>query len=142
MKEIRFTVEGEPFGKQRPRHNGKVTYTPPETLEHEELVKWAYRRSAGNYRFPDGWYLDMRVIAYLKIPKSASKADHAAMVSGRIRPAKTPDWDNIGKLAADALNKIAYSDDRYIVDAMVRKFYSDHPRTEIIIRGYDPKENI
>lgn len=141
MKEIRFVVEGEPFGKQRPRHNGKVTYTPQETHDHEELVRWAYRSACRGFRFPDGWYIDLRVIAYMRIPKSIKKEARAAMLSGRLRPAKTPDWDNIGKLVADALNKIAYSDDRYIVDAGVRKFWSDHPRTEVILRGYDPEEN-
>ena len=45
MKELRFTVEGEPFGKQRPRHNGKITYTPQETHDHEDLIRWAYRRA-------------------------------------------------------------------------------------------------
>ena len=141
MKEIRFVVEGEPFGKQRPRHNGKVTYTPKETHDREELVRWAYRRACRNFRFPDGYYIDLRVIAYMGIPKSAKKDVRAAMLSGKLRPAKTPDWDNIGKLVADALNRIAYGDDRYIVDAVVRKFCSDHPHTEVILRGYDPEEN-
>ena len=50
MKEIRFVVEGEPFGKQRPRHNGKVTYTPQETHDHEELVRWAYRSACRGFR--------------------------------------------------------------------------------------------
>ena len=45
------------------------------------------------------------------------------------------------QIVADALNRIAYGDDRYIVDAGVRKFWSDHPRTEVILRGYDPEEN-
>lgn len=141
MKEIRFIVEGEPFGKQRPRHNGKVTYTPKETHDREELARWAYRRACRNFRFPDGYYIDLRVIAYMGIPKSVKKEVRAKMLSGKLRPAKTPDWDNIGKLVADALNRIAYGDDRYIVDAVVRKFWSDHPRTEVILRGYDPEEN-
>ena len=37
---IRFTVEGDPFGKQRPRHNrqANVTYTPAETKQHEQVI--------------------------------------------------------------------------------------------------------
>ena len=58
------------------------------------------------------------------------------MLSGFIRPTVKPDWDNIGKLVADALNGIAYDDDKCIVDAQVRKFYSDQPRTDIIIYGF------
>lgn len=56
------------------------------------------------------------------------------MISGEIRPTVKPDWDNIGKLIADALNGIAYDDDKCIVDAMVRKFYSTDPRTVVILQ--------
>lgn len=77
----------------------------------------------------------MKINAYMKIPKSASKAARAKMIDGLIRPTVKPDWDNIGKLVADALNGIAYDDDKCIVDAQVRKFYSEQPRTEIVLIG-------
>lgn len=72
----------------------------------------------------------------MKIPKKTSKDRRSKMLSGFIRPTVKPDWDNIGKLVADALNGIAYDDDKCIVDAQVRKFYSDQPRTDIIIYGF------
>lgn len=56
------------------------------------------------------------------------------MVSGNIRPTHKPDFDNVTKAVCDALNGIAYSDDSQIVDAMERKFYSEQPRIEVIIR--------
>ena len=55
-------------------------------------------------------------------------------MTGAIRPTVKPDWDNIGKIVADALNKIAYYDDAQIVDSQTRKFYSDRPRVEILIQ--------
>ena len=132
---ISFTVRGDPFGKQRPRHTkGGHTYTPNETREHEQLIAWAYRLQCRGFRFPPKTYIDIRVLAYLKIPKSATKAERAKMISGEIRPTVKPDWDNIGKLVADALNGIAYDDDKCIVDAMVRKFYSTDPRTVVILQ--------
>ena len=39
--QIEFTVPGEPFGKQRPRHSrvSGTTYTPRETKLHEQLIQ-------------------------------------------------------------------------------------------------------
>ena len=52
--QIEFTVPGEPFGKQRPRHSrvSGTTYTPKETKLHEQLIQWAYRK-AGGHKFPE-----------------------------------------------------------------------------------------
>ncbi len=135
-RKIEFTVEEEPFGKQRPRHNRitNTTYTPAETKQHEQAIAWAYRRQCGAFRFSPNVYIDIRVIAYMKIPKSVSKIKRQMMINGTIRPTVKPDWDNIGKLVADALNGVAYDDDKCIVDAMVRKFYSTDPRTVVIIQ--------
>ncbi len=79
----------------------------------------------------------MKVTAYMPIPKSASKKRHELMLSGAIRPTVKPDWDNIGKLVADALNGVAYDDDKCIVDAQVRKFYSETPRTVVVLETED-----
>lgn len=35
----------------------------------------------------------------------------------------TPDWDNLGKIVSDALNGVAYADDRQIADGRVIKRY-------------------
>lgn len=139
---ITFTVPGKPFGKQRPRHsrNGN-TYIPDETRVHEQIVAAEYVSAHGSFRFPDGAYIVMRIYAYYGIPKSTSKNKRADMLSGRIRPTVKPDCDNIEKLIADALNRVAYSDDRYIVDTMVRKFYSDRPRTEVVLEEWRYNKN-
>jgi len=39
----------------------------------------------------------------------------------RLWAAKKPDWDNLAKAVCDALNQIAYRDDKQIVEAVVRK---------------------
>lgn len=140
MNKIRFTVEGNPFGKERPRHNGYTTYTPTKTKQHERTVAMEYRKQCGSFRFSKDEYIDIRIIAYMPIPKSVSKKVRFMMLSGIVRPTVKPDWDNIGKLITDALNDVAYDDDKAITDAQVRKFYSDHPRTEIVIYGYTADE--
>lgn len=136
---INFTIMGEPKGKGRPRfcRNTGHAITPKDTVNYETLVKMEYTQACGEQMFPDDAMLDMRIKAYYSIPKSASKKRHAAMLSGDIRPTKKPDMDNVIKIIADSLNKIAYRDDTQIVDCQVRKFYSEKPRVEVMIQTID-----
>lgn len=132
---VKFTVLGEPRGKQRPRVTRKGnTYTPAETVQYENLVRMEYRRQCGDYRFPDDAALDMRIMAYYAIPKSASKKKRQEMIEHRIRPLKKVDCDNAVKIVADSLNMIAYRDDVQIVDCQIRKFYSSEPRIVVTIQ--------
>lgn len=136
MAEIKFTVPGKPFGKQRPRviRATGIAYTPKETVAYENLVKLAYVEAAKGFVFPENAALDVRIKAFYSIPKTASKKNKAQMAIGNIRPCKKPDFDNIGKVISDSLNMVAYKDDSCIVDAQVRKFYSENPRVEVTIR--------
>ena len=104
---VSFTIMGEPCGKGRPRfsNKGSHTYTPDKTDRYENLVKLEYERQCV-HRFADDEQLDMRIYAYY----------------------------GVMKIVADSLNGIAYRDDTQIVDSMVRKFYSDRPRVQIIIQ--------
>lgn len=136
---INFTVMGEPKGKGRPRfcRNTGHAITPKDTVNYETLVHMEYLEQCNGFRFEDDAMLDLRIKAYYSIPKSASKKRHAAMLSGDIRPTKKPDMDNVIKIIADSLNKIAYRDDTQIVDCQVRKFYSEKPRVEVMIQTID-----
>ena len=129
-------IYGEPQGKGRPRFSTVCghakTRTPEQTVIYENLVKTEYRNQSG-VRFPDDAMLDVRVMAYYTIPKSISKKKRQAMLDHKVRPTKKPDFDNIGKVICDSLNGIAYRDDAQIVDAQVRKFYSDTPRVVVVI---------
>lgn len=136
MKAVRFTVPGEPQGKGRPRFSrfGPVrTFTPDKTAVYENLIKLEYQAQAGGARFPDGAVLGISVTAYYAIPKRASRKARQQMLAGLILPTKKPDWDNIGKAVADALNGIAYHDDAQIAEGTVRKAYGDEPRLEVEI---------
>jgi Holliday junction resolvase RusA-like endonuclease len=130
---ITFTVLGEPVGKARQRVTRFGTYTPEKTVLYENLIKTEYRRQCNDHRFDDKQPLCMEVKAEYMIPASASKAKRAAMARGEIRPMKKPDWDNVGKVVSDALNKLAYRDDTQIVDCTVRKFYSESPKITVKI---------
>ena len=44
---------------------------------------------------------------------------------GNLNPTKKPDADNIGKVVLDALNGIAYEDDKQVIELRVSKQYSE-----------------
>ena len=123
-----FIIPGEPTGKARPRVTKWGAHTPEKTVLYENLVKTVY-----NGKLHEG-YIEMNVTAFYSITKSASKKKHEQMLSGEIRPTKKPDCDNVLKIIADALNKVAYNDDAQIVRATVEKYYSDVPRVEVEIK--------
>ncbi len=100
---------------------------------YENLVKAMYAAKYGRAMFPDDAQLHMEIYAYFSIPKNVSKKKREQMLSGDIRPTKKPDMDNIVKIIADALNRIAYKDDAQIVDTIVRKYYSDSPHVKVFI---------
>ena len=136
---IWFMVPGEPKGKARPKvtrtKTGKShTYTPDKTVAYEKLVRMRYTHNApDDFQFEAGTPLYLIVNAYMRIPKSKPKYQIRDMLANILRPTKKPDWDNIGKIISDALNKAAYADDAQIVDAHIIKWYSNDPRVEVEI---------
>ena len=133
----KFTIPGQPVGKGRPKFStvcGHVsTYTPEKTANYETLVKYMYQSQCWAIRFDKKVPLDMRIMAYFKIPASTSKKQAKMMRKHLIRPVVKPDYDNVGKVICDALNGIAYYDYAQVVDAQVRKFYDDNPRVVVTI---------
>ena len=79
MEKAKFTVYGEPKGKGRPRFNTKTGHaiTPKDTVSYENLVKLEWQAAYGTENFPKEAMLDMRIKAYYRIPKSASKKKRA-----------------------------------------------------------------
>lgn len=133
-----FSITGKPFGKQRPkfsRAGGFVkTYTPKETVNYENLVKLEYERQCGSLPpIPAGKPVAISITAEFQPPASASKKKREAMLNGDILPMVKPDADNIAKIICDALNGIAYTDDKQVTRITVRKIYSDFPKTWITI---------
>ena len=132
MKQVIFTIKGEPRGKGRPRFTktGRV-YTPTETAQYESLVGLSYRNSARGYKFTSP--VRVTVKAFHKPPKGKSKRVTEDMLNGRILPTKKPDADNVAKIILDGLNKVAWEDDTQVVEMMVTKRYSEEPMVAVII---------
>lgn len=133
-----FKIPGEPKGKGRPRFARKGsyvhTYTPDSTAAYEEKVKRCYYQQCGNRNYFDkDEMLQVHILAKYPIPKSISQKKRGMMIAHRLRPVVKPDADNIIKIVCDALNGIAYGDDKQIVDAHFHKIYSTEPGVQVMI---------
>ena len=128
---MHLTIPGIPQAKQRPRMTKTGhTYTPKQTRDYEALIKKCWKEQSGE-TLEDG-PLKAYITAYLPIPKNTKKAVHEKMRTGEIRPTKKPDLDNI-IMVLDALNGLAFPDDKNIVEITAEKYYSTETRLEIRI---------
>lgn len=127
-----FNIPGKIQAKQRPRFNGKFVYTPQNTINYENWVKACYLEKYKNEK-PFEKALKVNIIAFFEIPKSVSKKKKEQMLNNEIYPTIKSDTDNIAKSILDSLNKIAYLDDKQVVDLRVRKQYAEVPSVSVWI---------
>lgn len=141
VKEVRFTVYGDPVPKARPRVYGNHGVTPQKTKIQEQKIALVYKSQYHDAKFEKDVPLKIVVDMFMRIPKSTSEKNRKLMIAGKIRPIKKRcDSDNGTKLVMDSLNGVAYYDDSQVVDERGRKFYSDTPRTEIYIAEINTDE--
>ena len=121
-----FLVNGKPQGKQRPRFSRRsgVVYTPAKTGKYEKAISKAYT-DAGGKCIPADCYVSVSVSAFFPIPKSYTKGKRLACKHNVNRPDKKPDMDNILKVVLDGLNRVAYEDDKQVVELIGRKYYTE-----------------
>jgi Holliday junction resolvase RusA-like endonuclease len=143
---IKFTICGEPRGKERPRVCRKgfkvFTYTPEKTSDYEKVVRNEFRENVG-IKFKEKTPIKVKITAYYKIPKYVSKDWIRKMNAGLILPTKKPDADNVCKIILDALNGVCYEDDVQVCRLEIEKFYSERPRVEVEIEEMEVlKDNV
>lgn len=128
---IEFTVPGL-HGKDRPRmtRSGHV-YTPKATGDFEEKVRRHFRRAVHGPIVPLEGPVSVTIKAYHPIPRSAPKFKQQAMLSGDLVPLTKPDADNVLKLVLDALNGLAYLDDKQVTHLRYQKRYALEPAVYI-----------
>lgn len=138
-KFIRFSVEGEPFAKQRPRAARKgnyiTIYTPKPTKDYEAKVRNSYNKLYNNQYYNQDQLsgsLVAKISAVFNAPKSATKKEKELLESGEPHT-KKPDCDNIGKVCLDGLNGVAYEDDSTIDTLIISKRYGKEERVDITI---------
>ncbi len=108
-KTLSFVVPGEPVGKERPRarvitpgNAGKAFarfYTPSKTVAYESHVRTLTQIAANLAR----WRFKQDALFHVLLRIFTTHA------------LQRPDGDNVFKAVADAMNGIAYSDDKRIV---------------------------
>lgn len=135
---VKFTVMGVPMVKKRPRasmRNGHaVVYTPKDTVNYENLVRYTYQSDVGE-RLTGA--IEMTVKAYFPIPKSISKKKREIMATEKEPCLVHRDVDNVCKLLMDSINGVAFDDDKQIYKLTGEKYYSDNPRVEVELKEYD-----
>lgn len=124
-----FTVEGKPQGKARARtfYNkamGRMqSITPEQTKSYESLIRWSYKAAGGEYLGEKTLQVDIQ--AFYPIPQAFSKVKRNNAINGDIRPTTKPDCDNIIKVVLDALNGVAYYDDKQVISVSCNKYYGE-----------------
>ncbi len=131
-----YEYVGKVVPKQRPRKGkGGRMFTPPETREFERLVKeWGYDCGMTPVRYP--------IRATLTVYDETSEPDLVShSVLGMVYYGKK-DLDNIGKAVFDALNGVAYKDDKQLVDIRIKRRYKLHSGFRLVLerRGLSAME--
>lgn len=125
-------VPGRPRGKQRPKFNRQQgrSYTPQETVVYESKVhaEWI---AAGRPRLPDEPLVAALTAVYER-PASHRRKDGSLSAAGERAPWPMPqvDLDNVAKIALDALNGLAYKDDRQVVHLTVNRRWAQAGESE------------
>ena len=123
----------------------KSTYTPTKTKNAEQEIAVAYINKFGKTMLKGA--LEMKVICEYQVPKSYTKKKKNLAKEGLLPKLTSPDVDNLSKTVLDALNKIAYEDDKQVISLLSEKRYSvdDKPRVLIEIKevayGENPKRS-
>lgn len=131
---IRIVLNGAPQGKGRPRFSrasGRA-YTPAATSKYEAALHYAASAEMGDSPPLEG-PLAVALSVYMPVPQSWSKKAKAAALAGETHPTGKPDLDNVMKML-DALNEVVWRDDAQIVEASIRKSYSDTPALVVEVR--------
>ena len=127
---ISLTIPGPPVGKHRARvcRNGHA-FTPAKAVNYEALVKQTFAA-----KYPDFVPMPGPVRMILSIYLMPSKKTQRKLKEGiRVYPTIKPDISNVLKSIEDALNGLAYVDDKQIISVYAEKKYSQRPCVEIIV---------
>lgn len=130
LARIRFTIDGKPQPKERPRFSGHA-YTTDRTRDFEALIWQAAFEACPmpvreNLPLPGPCRLS--VTAYYPIPEHALRKKGPDKILEGEAYLSAPDVDNVGKIVMDALNHKLYVDDRMVYHMETSKFYSRHTR--------------
>ena len=126
MQHVYFEVKGDPVPKARARtvrKGGRTwSFTPKKAAAWEKTVK---EEAVKHFDQPLPGPIQVSMIFHMDRPKSRRKD---------IWVPTTPDLDNLEKAILDALNGVAYEDDRYVVAKNAQKRYIRREEPRVCIR--------
>lgn len=145
--EIKIVIPGQPFQQERPRSKivtpkGKAPFVSVYDSKKSKANKALIASYAQQVKptVPLDCDLEVEIIFYKQVLKSFSKKQKEQALSGMLRPSTKPDIDNYVKAVFDGINGIIWKDDARVVDLKSSKYYSDRPRTEVIVRTLDSQQ--
>jgi Holliday junction resolvase RusA-like endonuclease len=120
--QLKISVPGRiTKGRARRGAFGRM-YTPADTENTENLIKWTFAKQYPQFK-PIETPVSMKITAFFIRAKG----------NKMIMPMLKPDADNTAKVCCDALNKLAYLDDKQIVRLVIEKHWCAVERVEIEI---------
>ena len=124
---LEFEIQGKVKAKQSFKigRNG-FKYTPAAVKEYANWVRLCFMSKYPNWDITQFENIPLKSVidVFISTPKSFSKKKTEQALKGKIRPLTKPDADNIAKNVSDALNGIAYPDDKQITCLQINKVYS------------------
>lgn len=146
MEEVHFIIPGRPVGKGRPRFSRSGhCWTPDKTVAYEQDIRLAYWETCGRKCFDADKALSVEIVLYYVRPKRMTKRNRIMAQRGVLRPIVKPDVDNVTKSILDALNGIAFKDDRQIVQVTCEKWYDITEENtgfaSVTIKGWNMEED-
>ena len=129
-----LTVPGKPIGKGRARITRFGSFTPKKTVTYERFIQWLFKSKYRRIKPLEG-AVKIELLIHKSVNKYDSKSTKELKLSGKIRPTVKPDASNVLKIVEDALNGLAYIDDKQIVEVHIWSYYVEVPDLEIKIMG-------
>ena len=128
---MQITIPGKPKGKDRPRFYKGHAVTSASTRAYERKVKSIYKKET-SITFHGAVIVSIK--AFYQIPKNTPKAVKKMMLDGERLPCVRPDIDNLPKIILDALNGVAYDDDKQVVDMIITKRYAEEAHVDVEVQ--------
>lgn len=127
MNDLRFTIPGEPVPKGRARTRVVTTkagksfathYTPADTKAYEQKVALLCQAAVAAHRWL--WSPKDRFAVTVRVFRKHEGAGG--------------DLDNYVKAVSDAINGVAFDDDRYVRELVATlEQDAEHPRVEVVV---------
>ena len=132
-EEIDLIIGDSPKASKSPRKGRFSFYVPDANTNKKNIRKLIKDQIPEDFEIGlSEVYIDIK--CYVKTLSSLSKVDKELAEDEYIRPISKPDVDNYMKTYLDAFNGLLWLDDGQVVDARLRKYYSEEPRVEINIK--------